>query len=39
METERLLLRGVQPGDEEDLFDIRNSEYVLKYNCMKKITL
>ncbi|MDF2908969.1 MAG: hypothetical protein K0R34_4290 [Herbinix sp.] len=39
METERLLLRGVQPGDEEDLFEIRNSEYVLKYNCMKKITM
>jgi RimJ/RimL family protein N-acetyltransferase len=39
METERLLLRGVQPGDEEDLFEIRNSEYVLQYNCMKKITM
>ncbi len=39
METERLLLRGSQLGDEEDLFEIRNSEFVLKYNCMKKITL
>jgi ribosomal-protein-alanine N-acetyltransferase len=39
METERLLLRGAQPGDEDDLYEIRNSEYVLKYNCMKKITL
>ena len=39
MDTERLLLRGIQPGDEEDLFEIRNSEYILKYNCMKKITM
>lgn len=39
METERLILRGAQPGDEEDLLEIRNSEFVLKYNCMKKITL
>ncbi|MDF2905625.1 MAG: hypothetical protein K0R34_946 [Herbinix sp.] len=39
METERLLLRVAQPGDENDLYEIRNSEYVLKYNCMKKITM
>ena len=39
METERLYLRGSQPGDEEDLYEIRNSEFVLKYNCMKRITL
>ncbi len=39
METERLLLRGAQPGDEKDLFEIRNSEFVLKYNCMKKLTM
>ena len=39
METERLLLRGLLLGDEEDLFEIRNSEYVLKYNCMKKTTM
>ncbi len=39
METERLLLRRVLPGDEMDLLEIRNSEFVLKYNCMKKVTL
>ncbi len=39
MQTERLLIRGVLPGDEKDLFEIRNSEFVLKYNCMKKITM
>lgn len=38
MKTERLILRVAKPGDEEDLFEIRNSEYVLKYNCMKLIT-
>ncbi|MDF2487222.1 MAG: hypothetical protein K0R46_3390 [Herbinix sp.] len=38
METERLILRVAKPGDEEDLFEIRNSEFVLKYNCMKIIT-
>ncbi len=39
METERLLLRGVQPGDEKDLFEIRNSEFVLKFNCMQIKTM
>lgn len=39
METERLILRGVQPGDEKDLFEIRNDEFVLRYNCMKPITM
>ncbi|NLP35964.1 MAG: GNAT family N-acetyltransferase [Clostridiales bacterium] len=39
METERLILRAARPGDENDIFEIRNSEYVLKYNCMSKITL
>lgn len=39
METERLILRGAQPGDEKDLFEIRNDEFVLRYNCMKPITM
>ncbi len=39
METSRLILRKAKPGDENDLFEIRNSEYVLKYNCMKKLSL
>lgn len=39
METERLLIRHPQLGDEVDLLELRNSEYVLKYNCMKKITI
>jgi [ribosomal protein S5]-alanine N-acetyltransferase len=38
METERLILRGAQPGDDERLFELRNSEYVLRYNCMQKVT-
>ncbi len=39
METERLILRGARPGDEEEMLELRNSEYVLKYNCMPKVTL
>lgn len=39
METERLILRTARNGDEKDLFQIRNSDYVLKYNCMKKLTI
>jgi ribosomal-protein-alanine N-acetyltransferase len=38
METQRLILREARLGDDEDLYKIRNSEYVLKYNCMKKLT-
>jgi RimJ/RimL family protein N-acetyltransferase len=38
METERLIIRKAQCGDEADLYEIRNSEFVLKYNCMNKIT-
>lgn len=38
METERLILRTARCGDEKDLMEIRNSEYVLKYNCMSKLT-
>lgn len=38
METERLVLRAARCGDEEDLLKIRNSEYVLMYNCMTKLT-
>ena len=39
METERLILRAAIPGDEKEIFELRNSEYVLKYNCMSKITI
>jgi len=39
METERLILRQAKAGDENDMFEIRNSEFVLKYNCMSKITM
>jgi RimJ/RimL family protein N-acetyltransferase len=39
METERLNLRAAIPGDEKEIFEFRNSEYVLKYNCMSKITI
>jgi ribosomal-protein-alanine N-acetyltransferase len=38
METERLIIRNALCGDETDLYEIRNSEFVLRYNCMKKIT-
>lgn len=39
METERLILRGARPGDAEELYEIRNSEYVLQYNCMTKVSM
>lgn len=39
METERLILRGASPGDEKELYELRNSEYVLRYNCMSKVTM
>ncbi|MBH1941601.1 GNAT family N-acetyltransferase [Mobilitalea sibirica] len=38
METERLILRAARPGDVNEIFELRNSEYVLKYNCMSKLT-
>ncbi len=39
METDRLILRGLQPGDEKHIFEIRNSDYVMKYNAMKPSTM
>jgi len=39
VETERLILRAPKPGDEEEFLAIRNSEFVLKYNCMPKVTI
>lgn len=39
METQRLILRTPRLGDENELYDIRNNEFVLKFNCMKKLTL
>lgn len=39
METERLILRKAKAGDADDIFHMRNSEYVLKYNCMPKINM
>lgn len=39
METERLVLRRAEARDADEIFHMRNSEYVLKYNCMPKISL
>lgn len=39
METERLILRKARAEDDKEIFEMRNSEYVLKYNCMSKITI
>lgn len=39
METERLILRYAKLGDENEIYELRNSEYVLKYNCMSKVTM
>ena len=39
METERLILRAARPQDAEELYELRNSEYILQYNCMSKVTM
>ena len=39
METERLILRAARLQDAEDMLELRNSEYVLKYNCMSKVSI
>lgn len=35
LETERLIIRRPKPEDVEDILQFRNSEFVLKYNCMR----
>lgn len=37
MKTERLLLRRAKKEDADELFAIRQSEFVLQYNCMEKL--
>lgn len=39
LETERLIIRNVRPEDAEDMHPIRHSEFVMRYNCMKPVTL
>ena len=39
LETERLFLRPADPDFAEELLPYRNSEFVLKYNCMRTRTL
>lgn len=39
LETKRLILRKPEASDAADMLDIRNSEFILKYNCLKKISL
>lgn len=39
MQTKRLIIRKLESSDALELLDIRNSEFVLKYNCMNKISL
>ena len=39
LETERLIIRNVLPEDAEDMFPIRHSEFVMRYNCMKPVTM
>ena len=34
METERLIIRNAKPIDVYDIFEMRNSEFVLRYNAM-----
>lgn len=38
METKRLILRKARLEDATDIYHVRNSEYVLRYNCMKAWT-
>lgn len=39
LETERLLIRYARPEDAEDLHPIRESRFVMQYNCMKPVTV
>jgi len=39
LETERLIIRNVLPEDAEDMHPIRHSEFVMRYNCMKPVTM
>ena len=39
METERLVLRRAETRDADEIFHIRNSDYVLKYNCMPELSI
>lgn len=38
IETDRLILRNAKPEDAAELLEIRNSEFVMQYNCMKVFT-
>ena len=38
METERLTIRNAKPIDVDDIFEMRSSEFVLKYNAMETMT-
>ncbi len=38
METNRLIIRNAKISDVDDIFEMRNSEFVLKYNAMKVLT-
>jgi len=39
LETRRLIIRNAQPGDAKELHSIRSSEFVMRYNCMKPVSL
>jgi len=39
LETERLFIRNVLPEDAEDMYPIRHSDFVMRYNCMKPVTM
>lgn len=39
LETERLILRPADPKDAAELLPYRNSEFVLRYNCMRARSL
>lgn len=37
--TKRLRIRNIDVRDADDLYEIRNTEFILKYNCMEKVSL
>lgn len=39
IETERLIIRNVRVEDAEDIHPIRHSDFVMRFNCMKPVTM
>ena len=39
LETERLIIRNVRAEDAEDMHPIRHSDFVMRFNCMKPVSM